>query len=88
MQFAIHRLVRLAEILAALGMPDDYAPAACLHEHGHGNFAGEGAFGFPVRILGRDGDGRSGGGIDGSGERSERRRNDDVAMMRVGRQGV
>src|SRR5437899_4123070 len=55
-QAAVHALVALAEVLPALGVPDDDMRAAGLAQHGDRDLAGVGAFGLPVDVLARETD--------------------------------
>src|SRR5271155_2469258 len=82
-QLAIYGFVRFAEELAAFGMADNYGAATRFHQHGHGNFAGEGAFSFPMRVLGRNGDRGTRYGLYCRRKRSKWRRDDDFAMPGV-----
>src|SRR5205085_11438615 len=51
-----HRLVALAEVLAALGVADDRAVDAELEQHSGGDLAGVGALVRPVDVLRGDRD--------------------------------
>ena len=65
-----HRLIGLAEVLAALAVADDGVRGARGRDHGTGNLAGEGAFLGPGDILRADADGAALSGVDGRGKDS------------------
>ena len=52
-------LIRLVEVVAALGVADDAVGAAGALEHVAGRLAGVGALGLPVHVLRTEGDGGS-----------------------------
>ena len=56
-----------------------------LDQHARRNFSGKSPFALPVHILRRDSDGGAAGSFDGRSERRERRRDDNVAMLRMRR---
>ena len=68
------------EDLAAFGVADDDVAASGFDEHFRRDFAGEGAFFAPGKILAGDGDVAAFCGFDGNGDSRERRRDDDVAV--------
>ena len=65
-------------------MPDDYRLAPAIGDHVHGDFAGKRAFALPVSVLRSNANFAAVSGFHGVMERSERRRNDDVAGKRSG----
>src|ERR1700722_6408392 len=81
LQAVIDRGVRFAKVLAAFGVTDNDGAAAGIGDHGHGNFAGIGAFGLPVGVLSGDGDFGAAGGVNGGDQRSVGRGDDNVARV-------
>src|SRR5215470_2559052 len=79
--FLSHGLVGFAEKLAALGMADDDVAAASVDKHIGRDFAGEGAFLFPVDVLRRDGHVGVFRGFNRSGNCCERRSDHNVTML-------
>src|SRR5205814_1176148 len=77
-------VIRLTKKLAALGVADDDVAAAGFGKHGSGNFACEGAFLAPGHVLTGDGDAGAFRGFDRSSYCSERRGDDNVAVLRAG----
>src|SRR2546426_9377692 len=78
-QAAVHALVALAEVLPALGVPDDDVRAAGLAQHGDRDLAGVGAFGLPVDVLARETDVGAGDRGPGRLEGGEGRGEHDLA---------
>src|SRR3954462_1794089 len=74
LQLAVHALVRLAEVLAALAVAEDHSVAAQLLEHGRADLAGEGALLLVVAVLGEELDGAAHQRLLHLGERREGRR--------------
>src|SRR6266566_313104 len=76
-------LVGFPEVLAAFRVADDDVTATRFDEHAGGNFAGEGAFFFPVKILRGNRDLRAARKLGRGGEGCKRRSDDDVAVRGV-----
>ena len=82
----VDRLVRLAEVLAALGVADDHVLRAGIDEHPRGDLARIGALLLPVGVLGARLDLRTLARLDGGGDVDRRRAADDVDVgVRLGR---
>src|SRR5258705_6900615 len=75
--------VCLVEVLAALGVADEDVGGAEGGEHDGRGFAGEGAFVFPVHVLGADEDGAGAGGVDERGEGGHRGAEEDLCVGAV-----
>ena len=75
---AVHRLIRLAEVLPPLGVADDDVLGACLAHHRGADLTGERALLFPEHVLRGDRDGRVPGRLRHRMHSEKRRRHDDV----------
>src|SRR2546425_9354037 len=87
-QAAVHRLVGLAEVLAALGVPDDDVRAPRLAQHRRRDLAGVGALRLPVDVLRPETDLRAGNclgdGLEGREGRGDRHLAAGYAADRLG----